>query len=126
MPDTQLKNLPELVQVAINGIQEVKGNEIVYIDLRNLSQRCCDHFVVCHGNSNTQVSAIANAVEYETKDKLGEKPIHREGIANAEWALLDYGDVVVHIFHRDKRFHYNIEDLWSDGDILRIEDEVEA
>ncbi|MGB0167219.1 MAG: ribosome silencing factor, partial [Luteibaculum sp.] len=96
----------------------------VYIDLRNLPQRCCDYFLIAHGDSSTQVSAIAGSVEKETSTQLKEKPMHREGIANAEWALLDYGDLVVHIFYRDKREHYNIEGLWADGDTYRIEEEV--
>ncbi|TXC81746.1 ribosome silencing factor [Luteibaculum oceani] len=126
MPDKEIKKLPAIVQSAIKGIQDVKGNDIVYINLSKLEHRCCDHFIVCHGNSNTQVSAIANAVEFETREELNLRPIHREGIANAEWALLDYGELVVHIFHRDKRLHYNIEELWSDGELLKIEDEVEV
>lgn len=124
MPQTEISKLPKLVQVAIKGIQEVKGNNIVCIDLQELPQRCCDYFLIAHGDSNTQVSAIAGSVEKETSTILQEKPIHREGISNAEWALLDYGNVVVHIFYRDVRDHYNIEGLWSDGKTMQIDEEV--
>ncbi len=123
MPNKKTEKIPELAKVIIAGIQEVKGHEIVYINLSKLEQRCCDHFVICHGDSFTQVASIAGAVERETREKIGEKPLHREGVANAEWALLDYGNVVVHIFHREKRDHYNIEGLWADGDLIAIEDE---
>ncbi len=124
MPQPEISKLPQLVQVAIKGIQEVKGNNIVCIDLKELPQRCCDYFLITHGDSNTQVSAIAGAVEKETSKMLNEKPIHREGVSNAEWALLDYGNLVVHVFYRDKREHYNIEGLWSDGKTIAIEEEV--
>lgn len=123
MPQNKFTKLPELAKVIIHGIQEVKGHEIVYINLTKLEQRCCDHFVICHGDSNTQVASIAGAIEKETVERLKEKPLRREGIANAEWALLDYGDIVVHVFQKEKRFHYNIEDLWADGETITIEEE---
>jgi ribosome-associated protein len=75
----------------------------------------CDHFVICHGDSVTQVGAIHDSVERITKELVGETPWHTEGQRNAEWILMDYVDVVVHIFHRDKRGHYALEDLWGDA-----------
>lgn len=107
-----------LVDAIISGIQEVKGKDIVHLDLRDIPNTVCDHFVICHGDSNTQVSAIANSVEKVVRELIDEKPWHTEGQNNGEWVLLDYVNVVVHIFHRDKRGYYALEDLW--GDAARI------
>lgn len=104
-----------LVDALIKGIQEVKGKEIVHLDLRHVGNTVCDHFIICHGDSDTQVDAIASSVERFGREQAGEKPWHSEGFSNAEWILLDYVDVVVHIFHREKRGYYAIEDLWADA-----------
>jgi len=107
-----------LVDAVVSGIQEVKGKDIVHLDLRDVPNTVCDHFVICHGDSSTQVAAIANSVEKMVRDQTDEKPWHTEGQNNGEWVLLDYVNVVVHIFHRDKRGYYALEDLW--GDAARI------
>jgi ribosome-associated protein len=104
-----------LVDAIIEGIQEVKGKEIVHLDLRSLPNRVCDHFVICHGDSSTQVASIARSVEEFARKEAGEKPWHTEGEGNAEWILMDFVDVVVHIFHRDRRGYYGLEDLWGDA-----------
>lgn len=104
-----------LVDAVVKGIQEVKGKDIVHLDLRNVPNIVSDHFIICHGDSNTQVQAILRSVEKFANEKAGEKPWHTEGANNAEWVLLDFVDVVVHIFHRDKRSYYALEDLWADG-----------
>ena len=104
-----------LVDAIVSGIQEVKGKDIVHLDLRDVPNTVCDHFVICHGDSNTQVAAIANSVEKEVQELTNEKPWHTEGQNNGEWVLLDYVNVVVHIFHRDKRGYYALEDLWGDA-----------
>ncbi len=96
----------------------MKGKDIVHLDLRDVPNTVCDHFVICHGDSSTQVAAIANSVEKMVRDQTDEKPWHTEGQNNGEWVLLDYVNVVVHIFHRDKRGYYALEDLW--GDAARI------
>lgn len=106
-----------LVDAIVEGIQEVKGKDIVVLDLRDVPNTVCDHFVICHGDSSTQVESIARSVQEMTRTKVGEKPWHTEGERNAEWVLMDYVNVVVHVFHRDKRAHYALEDLW--GDALR-------
>jgi ribosome-associated protein len=98
-------------------IQEKKGNEIVRLDLRNIHSSVADYFVVCHAESSTQVKAIANSVEEEVFKAYGQDPYRKEGLQNAEWILLDYVDVVVHIFKTDKREFYGIEDLWGDAEI---------
>jgi ribosome-associated protein len=110
-----------LVDAVVKGIQEVKGREIVHMDLRNVPQAVCDHFVVCHGDSDTQVEAITRSVLETVRKEAGEKPWHTEGERNAEWVLLDFVDVVVHIFHRDKRGFYALEDLWGDAAQTRYE-----
>lgn len=104
-------------EVVIHGIQEKKGNDIVRLDLRNIHSSVADYFVVCHAESYTQVKAIANSVEEEVFKALGQEPYRKEGLQHAEWILLDYIDVVVHIFKTDKREYYGIEDLWGDAEI---------
>lgn len=110
-----------LVDAVIQGIQEVKGRDIVHLDLREVPNTVCDHFVVCHGDSNTQVEAICRSVLETTRTLADEKPWHTEGERNAEWVLMDFVDVVVHIFHRDKRGYYALEDLWGDAASTRHE-----
>jgi len=104
-----------LVEAVVNGMQEVKGRELVHMDLRGMPNAVCDHMVVCHGDSNTQVEAITRSVQETVQMQTGEKPWHTEGERNAEWVLIDYVDVVVHVFHRDKRGYYALEELWGDA-----------
>jgi ribosome-associated protein len=117
MKNAQGAHATPLVDAIVEGIQEVKGKDIVVLDLRDVPNTVCDHFVICHGDSSTQVESIARSVQEMTRTKVGEKPWHTEGERNAEWVLMDYVNVVVHVFHRDKRAHYALEDLW--GDALR-------
>jgi len=102
---------------AIHGIQEKKGNDIVRLDLRNIHSSVSDYFVICHADSGTQVKAIANSVEDEVFKATGQEPWRKEGLENAEWILLDYIDVVVHIFKTEKREYYGVEELWGDAEI---------
>ncbi|MCJ8211750.1 ribosome silencing factor [Mucilaginibacter sp. RS28] len=104
-------------ELAIHGIQEKKGNEIVRLDLKNVFSSVSDYFVICHADSSTQVKAIADSVEEEIYKELHQQPWRKEGFENAEWILLDYIDVVVHIFRTDKREFYGVEDLWGDAEI---------
>ncbi len=104
-----------LVDAIVEGIQEVKGKDIVHLDLRDVQNTVCDHFIICHGDSDTQVEAISGSVQRFALEKAGEKPWHIEGERNSEWVLMDFVDVVVHIFHRDKRAFYALEDLWGDA-----------
>lgn len=110
-----------LVDAIIAGVQEVKGKDIVHLDLRGVPNTVCDHFIICHGDSDRQVESIAGSVEKVARERTGERPWHVEGIQNAEWVLMDYVDVVVHIFHRDKRSYYAIEELWADAVSRRYE-----
>ena len=110
----------ELRDVIIEGIQEKKGHEIVSLDLRKTGNSVADCFIICHGESTTQVDAIARSVEDVVYRNLKEEPSHREGFQNLEWVILDYYNVVVHIFVKEKREFYGIERLWADADILKI------
>ena len=110
-----------LVEAVVEGIQEVKGKDIVHLDLREVPNTVSDHFIICHGDSGTQVDAILRSVERFALEKAGEKPWHTGGLSNSEWVLLDFVDVVVHIFHKDKRGYYALEDLWGDAASRRYE-----
>src|ERR1700760_2870246 len=106
-----------LSELAIFGIQEKKGNDIVRLDLRNIFSSVSDYFVICHADSANQVKAIANSVEEEIYKATRQEPWRKEGLEYGEWILLDYIDVVIHIFRTDKREYYGVEDLWGDADI---------
>jgi ribosome-associated protein len=112
-----------LLDEIIEAIREKKGKKIVSIDLREIENSVFDFFVICHGTSTTQVSAIADNVEFRPKEKLGIKPSHIEGVQNSQWILVDYSGVVVHIFLEEQRGFYRLEDLWADGKIKVFEDE---
>ena len=101
-------------------MQENKAQDIVVLDLRKLSSAVCDYFVICSGESSTQVDGIANSVARFTRKELQEKPWHIEGKTNSEWILLDYIDVVCHIFYKDARKFYELEELWADGERTNI------
>ena len=111
-----------LANVIIEGMQENKAKEIVCLNLKEIETAVCDYFIICHGTSNTHVSAIADSVINETIKTLKDKPFNKEGLENGEWILLDYGNVVAHIFQREIRDFYNIEKLWGDADIDHIKD----
>ncbi len=104
-------------------MQEKKAEDVVSIDLREVEEAVCDHFVICHADTVTQVKAIAESIMKIVKEKNGEIPWQKEGFQNLEWVLIDYADVVAHIFLKDMRMHYRLEDLWSDGIISKYEEE---
>lgn len=111
-----------LIEVIVDGIEDKKGEQIVIMDLTNIDNSVCDYFIVCQANSDTQVAAIARSVEDKVREVLREKPWHIEGKSNAEWVLLDYVDSVVHIFRKDVREFYAIEELWGDAPVYEIEE----
>ena len=104
-----------LIDEIIKGIENVKGEEIQVMDLNNIENTPCKYFVICSGNSNTQVMAIVNSIIKKVSKKIQEKPLHTEGLEAAEWVLIDYINVVVHVFQRKTREFYNIEELWGDA-----------
>jgi ribosome-associated protein len=111
-----------LKEEIVKGIQEKKGLNITCLNLAKINSTVCDYFVVCHGTSNTHVHAIAESVEEQVNKHIGLKPSRKEGFINAEWILLDYLDVVVHVFQQNVREYYKLEDLWADAPALMIED----
>lgn len=104
-----------LLDAIVKGIQEKKGKDIVSLHLDKIQSTVCDYFVVCHGTSRTHVNAIGESVEEYVKKVTGVNPRRREGTANAEWILLDYLDVVVHVFQEPVRQYYQLEQLWADA-----------
>lgn len=113
-----------LADLIVEGMKEVKAHDITVIDLRETIGAVSDYFIVCHGESNTQVSAIARSIEKITSKEMQEKPWHSEGRENAEWILLDYVDVVAHVFYKEAREFYNIEGVWADAPVEKIDFEV--
>ena len=109
-----------LADAAVEGILEVKGRNITIMNLKKIHNRVCDYYIICQADSNTQVNAIANAVEEIVKKKTGERPYHSEGFQNSEWILVDYVTVVVHIFQTHIRNFYNLESLWADAEVTEL------
>ncbi|HNQ61799.1 MAG TPA: ribosome silencing factor [Bacteroidia bacterium] len=104
----------------VEGMQEKKAKEIVCIDLRNIKNSVADFFIVCHADSKTHIEAIAKSIEEYVFKTQGESPLHIEGKTNSEWILIDYFNVVAHIFKQEQRQYYGIERLWADAEIQRI------
>ncbi len=113
-----------LLSSIIKGIFIKKGQNVLKIDLRKLENRITDYFVICHASSGTQVSAICDSVDDNVRMETGEKPLHLEGLDNCFWVLLDYGNVIVHIFLEEYRNFYNLESLWADAAIEVMEDKI--
>jgi ribosome-associated protein len=110
----------ELISLIIKGMEDIKGENISLLDLRDIDNTVCDYFIICDGNSNTQVNAITNSVQKTVSKAIHEKPYQIEGIENSEWILMDYVNVVVHIFQKQTREYYDIENLWGDAKITMI------
>ena len=111
-----------LVETITKGIQEKKGSNIVVADLSGIEGTICSRFVICQGNSPSQVEAITESVSDMARIDLGEKPTHVVGLDNAQWVAMDYSDVLVHIFLPDVRAYYDLEHLWEDAQLTRIPD----
>ena len=110
-----------LITNIIRGIEEVKGQDIEILDLRDIENTVCDYFIICNGTSNTQVNAIVNSIQKTVSKAIQEKPWHIEGSDNAEWILMDYVHVVVHVFQKHIREFYDIEGLWGDAKSVKVE-----
>tara|TARA_B100000768_G_scaffold54156_1_gene52668 strand:- start:13543 stop:13911 length:369 start_codon:yes stop_codon:yes gene_type:complete len=115
-----INNSDILNNVVIEGMQSIKANEIISLNLKDIETAVCDYFIICHGTSNTHVNAISDSVIEETLKTLSDKPFSKEGMQSGEWILLDYGNVVVHVFQKEIRDFYNIEKLWGDAVINHI------
>lgn len=113
----------QILDSAVEGLRRIKGKEITIIDLTTINHTECSYFLICHGTSGTQVDALAQSVEETVTELTGEKVWHKDGYRNAIWILLDYGDIMVHVFREESRTFYNLEGLWSDAKVTRLEDE---
>ena len=122
MKKNNLDSSDILANVIVGGMLNNKSENIVSLDLKKIESAVCDYFIICHGNSNTHITAIANNIIKETSKELNDKPLSKEGISNGTWILLDYGNVVAHIFQKEIRDYYNLEELWGDAQIKNIID----
>lgn len=114
-------NSAPLLQGCIEGIMDAKGHNIVTLDLDEIDNAVCDYFIICEGTSNTHVSAISDSIEKHVRESINDRPWHVEGKDQAEWVLMDYVAVVVHVFQRETRTFYDLENLWGDAKVERIE-----
>ena len=112
----------DLTELVVKGMTEKKGLDIAILDLRKVKNSITDFFVICSGNSDTQIDALANSVEEEVYKISKTEPWQKEGKANGEWILIDYVDVVAHIFNKERRKHYDLEELWGDAEVTYLED----
>jgi len=117
----ELYESEELTNLILQGMEDTKAKNIMVLDLQDIDHAITNYFVICHGNSKPQLEAIANSIIEKTVKKFKAKPWHKEGFENAEWILLDYVDVVVHIFQEERREFYQLEKLWADANITRHE-----
>jgi ribosome-associated protein len=111
------------IEAILEGIKRIKGNDITLIDLNTIHHTECSWFIICHGNSSTQVDALAHSVEETVEEFTGTKVWHTDGYKNSMWILLDYGDIMVHVFQKTARDFYNLEGLWADATLTKIEAE---
>ena len=109
----------ELCDSIVEDIEKVKGSDITILDLTKIETRATSRFVICHAESNTQVQAIANSVEDQVKKDLKIKNVSKEGIENAMWILVNYGDIILHVFQQEYREFYNLEGLWADAKVIK-------
>lgn len=105
----------------IDSIQDIKGKNIVKLDLRKLDDAPADFFIICEGESSTQVRAISERVHLRLRDEADVLPNHLEGLRNSQWICLDYFDVVIHVFYHETRSYYELEDLWGDAEFTEYE-----
>ncbi|WP_425237972.1 ribosome silencing factor [Ulvibacterium sp.] len=117
-------SVDELITLILQGIDEVKGNDVSLLDLREIENTVCDYFIICSGTSNTHVNAITGSIQKTVSKAIKDKPWHVEGEDNAEWVLMDYVNVVVHVFQKHIREFYDIEGLWGDAKFTEIESSI--
>lgn len=115
------ENTLQVLEQVVNGMQDKKARNIVSLNLSKIPNAVAQYFVICHAPSKTQVDAIYDGVVESVQKQTGVKPFNREGYENSEWILIDYVDVVVHIFLEDIRTFYHLEDLWADAKITKHE-----
>ncbi len=109
------QELEKLRQTVIESLEAINGEDIIDLDITHLKTSICRHYIICHASATTRVKALAESVEKNMREIHKLKPFHKEGFTNAQWILLDFSDIIVHIFLEDQRRFYNLEDLWADG-----------
>ena len=118
VPKSEQLNLKDLV---VEGMKEKKALDITILDLKGIKNAVADYFILCSGNSDTQIDAISDSIEEQVYKTTSQHPLNREGRATKGWVLLDYVDVVAHVFKKDRREFYALEDLWGDAKITNVE-----
>ena len=111
-----------IVAKIVEGIQERKGKNIVVVNLTKLKESPCSYFVICEGDSSVHVNSVANSIKDWVREQIKVKPYATDGFENCEWIAMDYGQIIVHVFQRATRAFYDIEHLWADAEIKRLED----
>jgi len=122
MPKKNSSDSAKLANAIVEGILKKKGENVITLNLSKLPNSVSNYFVICNGNSKVQLESIAESVLENAFKENGAKPWHKEGFENAEWILIDYVDVVVHIFREETRKFYNLESLWADAEIKEYKD----
>lgn len=123
MQESESLQVEDKSRLIIEAIREKKGHEIVTIDLTGIENSICDCFIICHGDSVTQVEAIAASIERKMKEEASIRAHHVEGLRNSQWVLIDYFDILVHVFQEEFRSFYRLEELWADGKLAKVEEE---
>jgi len=113
-------NVEQKRELILDAIREKKGHQIVSIDLSEVENSICDFFIICHGESVTQVGAISESIEKKLKEEAQIRAHHVEGLQNSQWVLLDYFDILVHVFQEEYRSFFKLEELWADGKVKRV------
>ncbi|RPI43496.1 MAG: ribosome silencing factor [Bacteroidetes bacterium] len=122
MEESESLNTDQMSDLIIEAIREKKGKQLVTIDLSKVENSICDRFIICHGESSTQVGAITESIEVKLKEIAGIRAHHIEGLRNSQWVLMDFFDILVHVFQKQYRSFYNLEELWADGDVVRLDE----
>jgi ribosome-associated protein len=113
---TRLTRNSKIFKTIIKAIQDKKGDNIVSLDLRKIPEASADFFIVCQASSSPQIKAIADNIEDQVKQEIGELPYKHEGRQTAQWVLIDYVNIVVHVMHPETRKFYKLEEMWSDAE----------
>lgn len=119
----QINTKNHLIEAIIEGVRRKKGLKILNLDLTRLNNTECSHFIICHGTSSTQVEAIAHSIEETVEELTNQDVLHTDGYKNAQWILLDYAEIMVHVFHEEWRKHYDLEQLWADAEFINYNSE---
>jgi ribosome-associated protein len=120
----KLSPLEIMTEIIVGAMLDKKAQKPVSLDFSKIGNSICDSFIICHGTSRPQVEAIADGVMMEVKKNIGVNPWHKEGFENAEWILIDYNDIIVHIFQESYRNFFSLEKLWADAEIKSWGEEV--